>query len=88
MSGRPQYEPGFVYLAQWGNLYKIGMARNVRKRVRELGYDYPGVELIHHFASDSMWRDETKLHDRFAACRVQGEWFALTEDDVTWILMQ
>jgi hypothetical protein len=72
--------PGYVYLLQLGDIYKIGMSTKPRRRSRQIG-----APLIHKIAVADMEEAEAALHRRFKNKRVRGEWFRLTPEDVTWI---
>jgi hypothetical protein len=75
---------GYVYVlrAETGH-YKIGKTSNPKDRIRTFGVKLPfrvEYELVipsynHHVL-------EKKLHERFAYCRLDGEWFLLTQEDV------
>ena len=58
----------------------------LRKRIQQLrtGSPFP-IILVHHLKTPHYRQIEKSLHYKFAAKRVSGEWFALTEDDVTYI---
>jgi hypothetical protein len=83
--GESACRPGYLYLMRWNGYHKIGLAKNVKKRLREIGYDYPGVELVHAIAVDNMYFAEMDLHDLYAAKRHHGEWFDLATDEVAQI---
>jgi hypothetical protein len=38
----PRYEPGYVYLMQWGDYHKIGQSRNPENRARNIKGDANG----------------------------------------------
>lgn len=79
---------GFVYILDGGNgLYKIGMSKTPKIRIRTLGvclpFDLVTVCLI---GSDDYITLEQELHDVFASKRVRGEWFRLNNDDLEWLI--
>jgi hypothetical protein len=77
---------GYVYLIWWNGYYKIGKANNVAQRIREITSGHPiQPTVIHIIPTDAMERLEKQLHKRFAAKRINGEWFDLSEDDVKYI---
>jgi len=81
-----QMKHGFVYVLQAGEFYKIGRSRNVDNRIMQLSTIPPfELELVCAIATDDMYELEKLLHERFDNRRVRGEWFALTEEDVTWL---
>ena len=71
-------------------LVKIGLtSRDVQKRNKEHQTGSPGViETIYQFWTDDMRREEKLLHDLYEPKRVRanGEWFALTHDDIDTIM--
>lgn len=75
-----------VYLLRCGEHYKIGMSDNVSKRVKQIQTNSPHeVKHIHTIPTDNPSDLEQQLHTRFASKRVRGEWFALSDDDVSFI---
>lgn len=86
---RRQFRPGSVYVLQADDgpdLYKIGVSRNVNRRLTEIAAHLPwtlSVRLM--IESDDPETLERELHHRFAEKRVNGEWFRLTADDLAMI---
>jgi hypothetical protein len=76
---------GYVYMLQHGSKreYKIGRTNNTIRREGEVDIELPhGVKPIHVIATDDAAGIENYWHRRFAAKRLNGEWFALSGDDV------
>ncbi len=76
---------GYVYLIRHGtrNEYKIGKTFNPIRREGELRLELPEkVQPIHYIKTDDPAGIENYWHVRFASKRKEGEWFALTADDV------
>jgi hypothetical protein len=77
---------GKVYLV--GNLddglYKIGWTRgSIEKRIAPLQTGNPNkIEPVRLFETKHYVTLETYMHNRHASKRREGEWFALTDDDV------
>lgn len=82
--GLPKIRPGYIYLIKAGDgYYKIGRSKNVEVRMREIGLQLPfPFEVLHVISTKDMYRGEDDLHNRYAHCHLNGEWFALTEEDV------
>lgn len=59
-------------------LYKIGRSINPSIREKTLQSEKPTIELIWIIDKDV----EFNLHKIFAAQRVRGEWFSLTDEDI------
>jgi hypothetical protein len=76
---------GYVYLLKHGSRreYKIGRTNNPIRREGELGIQFPEKsQPVHYIKTDDPAGVETYWHTRFASKRKEGEWFALTPDDV------
>ncbi len=76
---------GYVYLLTHGSRreYKLGRTNNPLRREGELGIQLPEkLEPVHYIETDDPPGVEHYWHTRFASKRKEGEWFALTADDV------
>jgi hypothetical protein len=76
---------GFVYMIKHGSRaeYKIGRTVNPVRREGEMRLQLPErVNPIHYIETDDPSGVESYWHSRFASKRKEGEWFALTPDDV------
>lgn len=74
-----------VYIIHMGgdgladDVYKIGISHAPGKRLQSLNTSSPfELELVHKFVADSAEEAEAKLHKKFKASRMSGEWFKLT----------
>ncbi|NIV32750.1 MAG: hypothetical protein GWN58_25880 [Anaerolineae bacterium] len=83
-SGPP--EPGFVYLLQCAEYYKIGCSKKVDRRIKQLS-TLPPFDLVHicSIQTDDMYQLEFELHQRFQHKRKRGEWFTLDAEDIEYI---
>jgi hypothetical protein len=74
---------GYVYLISGGGYYKIGKTTNLQDRRKQIGLQLPfEVSLRHAIQAEDIDRLEIYWHERFAGKRLNGEWFALTAEDV------
>lgn len=81
--GGAALEEGFVYLLKSGRHYKIGKAKSVDHRQRQLAIQLPErAEVIHRIRTDDPYGIEAYWHSRFAEKRLNGEWFSLSPSDV------
>jgi hypothetical protein len=81
----PVAQPGYIYLVGGNNVYKIGKSRDVPSRLRTFLQLPFRTQLIHSIPTDDMVWAEAYLHQTFAHCRMNGEWFDLTSTEVAWI---
>ena len=65
------------------DLYKIGVSKHVRKRLKENQTGNGNkLEIIHIVPSEMPYKVEAIIHQRWQNKRKNGEWFFLEEDDV------
>ena len=74
------------FLGEVYGAVKIGVAVNLEKRIKTLQTAFPyKLTLIHSVQSDRANTLERELHKHFAAKRLNGEWFALNQEDIQWV---
>jgi len=83
-SNESDIEFGYVYLMKSGRFYKIGSSRNVERRNYELSIKLPeSLNIIHKIRTDDPVGIENYWHNRFKDKRKQGEWFSLSNKDIS-----
>ncbi len=81
----PLTRAGVIYLIRCGPYHKIGKTIRRELRYRQLEIQLPEkAELIHEITTSDVDIAEAHWHQFFAYHRKNGEWFALTEDDVNY----
>jgi hypothetical protein len=79
----PDRPDGAVYMLKLGKHYKIGKSYRVPQRHQEIAIELPEKpEVIHVITSDDPSGIEAYWHKRYGSKRTNGEWFALTREDV------
>lgn len=80
-------KPGYVYLLKSPlGAYKIGKTSNPDNRIKTFSVKLPfEVEYTCVIKCVDMNELEKRLHAKFADKRINGEWFALTTDDIEYI---
>lgn len=80
----------FVYILESNELYKIGVTKSLKARVKQAKTfsAYPVKLVCFYKAIDSSnaYEKESLLHEKFANKRMNGEWFFLDKNDLSWIL--
>lgn len=71
----------FIYILKSGTYYKIGIAKDVAQRLRNLQTGNPiEIALVSAAFFEGAPRFESKLHEAFSEYRTRGEWFELPPD--------
>lgn len=84
--GTPQITQGYVYILKGGGYYKIGRSTKPKHRVARLATQLPfRVRTIHTIKSSDCIELESRLHNKFADKRTNGEWFELEPKDEEWL---
>lgn len=82
-TARVKVKAGAAYVAQAGDVFKIGSAGDVGVRLAQLQTGQAEqLTLVRAIRSDDAAWLERLLHQQFEGRRVRGEWFALTADDL------
>lgn len=72
---------GYVYFLQGNGLYKIGKTKNLKGRQKWLEIKLPfPVEVACVLKADDCSLLEKAIHHTYRDCRVNGEWFRLTDE--------
>lgn len=83
---RTEPTAGFAYLISGPDgLYKIGHSVSPEKRLQQIAPKRFGLALLAAVPTASPRELEGWLHDAFAHRRVSGEWFMLSEEEVSLI---
>ena len=77
---------GYVYVIECEGLYKIGWSKwGPRSRASQMQVGNP-FELKVIGAIPGSRENEAEWHEVFASQRVRGEWFALSQQDIAYVL--
>lgn len=80
-------DQGYVYLIKCGPRYKIGITKDMARRMDQLRGQSPyPLEVIHSARGHNNAGKEATLHRQYGDLRVHGEWFELTSDQVAEII--
>jgi predicted GIY-YIG superfamily endonuclease len=82
---------GFVYIARQtneSNVYKIGITTNISQRERSFSTGNAFVKIIASKKTENPQKLEYFLHKLFRECRISGEWFKLTDDDISDLIRE
>lgn len=84
---RANTKSGDVYLIEAylgeDRYHKIGWAKKATNRINVFEVKLPfDFDFLHAFPADDARQAESALHDKYSHCRVNGEWFDLSDQDV------
>jgi len=77
---------GFLYVLNFGEVYKIGQTWNIKNRLKQIQNANPFVQVMKQIEMIGYIEAEGKLHDRFEKNRIWGEWFKLDQRDLDGII--
>ncbi|WP_240616415.1 GIY-YIG nuclease family protein [Planococcus maitriensis] len=80
--------PGYVYFVQehLNGSFKIGKTKHVERYMNLFVVKLPFEnKLIHLIKSGNHHQTKAAFHQHFKDKRLEGEWFALNQDDVAWL---
>ncbi|MBH0168262.1 GIY-YIG nuclease family protein [Fictibacillus sp. 18YEL24] len=83
--------PGYVYFVQehLNGTFKIGKTKHIEKRMNVFGVKLPFKnELIYLIKTGDHHQTEVAFHKYFSQKRLEGEWFQLNQEDISWIKEQ
>lgn len=68
----------FIYFIGCGKFIKVGIARDIEKRLQllQIGNPYP-LKILRSFLSANPQRDEERLHNALERFHARGEWFEI-----------
>lgn len=74
----------YVYLLKTPeNIYKIGVAKNVEKRIKQLQTGCADeIILVDKFLSNYPFKIESILHRRYETNKINGEWYGLSNENI------
>ena len=75
-----------IFLLKAQNLYKIGYANDIDKRMTAYKTHNPFVEWARYTKGSE--KDEKKLHQKYKKYRTTGEWFQLPDEIVTELIQK
>lgn len=86
ISGLEREPMDYIYLFEANGLYKIGVTRDIPKRIRSLqtGNPHP-IRLVDFCILISGTAGEHEIFKHLSAKRLAGEWFALGDEDVVTV---
>lgn len=70
----------YVIRIQNTNKYKIGITKNLKRRIKQFSTGNPENIKIDYFIATERYKTlETELHEKFKTHRISGEWFEFDE---------
>ncbi len=80
---------GYVYIGYDASRkgFKIGKSTNPEKREEEIRRMNPSFELLAFGFTDNYSDVEKKLHEKYSKKRIIGEWFSLSPNEISELLI-
>jgi hypothetical protein len=89
----PRSRTGIVYVVYLGEsdkngsaYYKIGVTKNINRRIKDLRLSNPKVRLCKAFGTSEMYQLEKRLHILMKDRRTERETFLLSNDDLKQVI--
>jgi hypothetical protein len=79
------HKKGIIYIIKSHDFYKIGRTQNLEQRLYSYKTQNPHIKLIFYKEVPDCCRTEKDLLFIFKSKQLRGEWFDLTDGDITWI---
>lgn len=79
-------EKGYIYIIKSNLYYKIGKAKDIKQRYKDIEITNPDIELIYSKEFENYHKIEKDLHKKFKEKHYKGEWFKLNSEDINLIL--
>ena len=77
---------GYLYLLECEGKYKLGLSKDVERRIKELNQKPFKLKLITKSRLlDEVYIYEQKLHQTLDKYRIKGEWYLLDKDTIEYV---
>lgn len=74
----------YLYLIRCQRFHKIGVANDIQTRLAQLSTGNPfELEVVALYGFINAQVVEAAIHQRFSSCRRRGEWFELSEENIS-----
>jgi hypothetical protein len=82
---KPKRMSGKIYIMrnERNGMVKIGISKSPKVRERTLQSQEPEITMVYCSQSTYSWDDERAIHAHFLPKRVRGEWFSLSEEEIS-----
>jgi hypothetical protein len=78
---------GSIYLLECGGKYKIGISKNVDRRIKELdNRPFKVNKIISKDNVIDVYSKEQKLHTKYSKKRIDGEWYEFNQEELKNII--